>query len=362
MSLPPAAVQRSFPSCSLGFSRRPLALLSALLALVAARPALAQFPPAPTGGVRVFRLTHQFPGGTAEQGDQRDRIARRFAQELEKRTGGVLRVEIFPASKMMKPAEEPAALQKGAVEMAILPVNNAFSLMPELQVSLLPGLIRSYEQAFRWKTQPIGASVTSILREKGLVLLTWNWLGAGAVSVGRPIMLPADVSETRARGAGKSVDALLAAAGARTVDMPSSQIASAFRERKVDVAFTTASSLLSFKLQDFCRAVTTPRRGALAYFLVPLFISQATFDSLTPDQQKIVRDIGQSLEPFALELARADDELLAETYLRANAVVTDLDDDQFAQWQALARVVAWREFERNVPRGPELLKQALAVP
>ena len=36
---------------------------------------------------RVLRLSHQFPGGTLEQGDARDRICRRFGQEIERRTG-----------------------------------------------------------------------------------------------------------------------------------------------------------------------------------------------------------------------------------------------------------------------------------
>ena len=39
---------------------------------------------------RILKLSHQFPGGTIDQGDARDRIARRFGQALEQRTGGSL--------------------------------------------------------------------------------------------------------------------------------------------------------------------------------------------------------------------------------------------------------------------------------
>ena len=35
---------------------------------------------------RVLKISHQFPGGTAEQGDFRDRLVRRFAAEVQKRT------------------------------------------------------------------------------------------------------------------------------------------------------------------------------------------------------------------------------------------------------------------------------------
>jgi hypothetical protein len=43
---------------------------------------------------KVLRLSHQFPGGTLEQGDARDRICRRFGQEITKRTSGSLAVRV----------------------------------------------------------------------------------------------------------------------------------------------------------------------------------------------------------------------------------------------------------------------------
>ena len=36
----------------------------------------------------TLKISHQFPGGTIDEGDFRDRLCRRFAAELEKRTNG----------------------------------------------------------------------------------------------------------------------------------------------------------------------------------------------------------------------------------------------------------------------------------
>jgi len=150
--------------------------------------------------------------------------------------------------------------------------------------------------------------------------------------------------------------------GGKAASMPSSEIPKAFREGKLDAAITSSTSLVAFKLQDFCRAVTTPRLHALFYFQEPLLMSKATFDSLTPDQKKIVTEVGASLEKFALDCARADDEVLARTYLAANALVADMDEDQWIMWQRVSRAAAWRDYERMVPKGDEWLKKALAVP
>ncbi|MFX8581864.1 hypothetical protein ABTM27_20635, partial [Acinetobacter baumannii] len=39
----------------------------------------------------TLKISHQFPGGTIDDGDFRDRLVRKFAAEVEKRTNGELR-------------------------------------------------------------------------------------------------------------------------------------------------------------------------------------------------------------------------------------------------------------------------------
>ena len=36
----------------------------------------------------TLKISHQFPGGSLDEGDFRDRLCRKFAQEIEKRTNG----------------------------------------------------------------------------------------------------------------------------------------------------------------------------------------------------------------------------------------------------------------------------------
>ncbi len=334
---------------------RTFVAVASLLLLTGIAPVRAQ-------QIRVLKIGHQFPGGTIEEGDFRDRLCRKFAAEVEKRTNGTLKCEVFPQNKLVKPDGQLDALKSGAMDLCLMPLNNAFDKLPELNVTLLPGVIKSYEQGLRWKAAPIGHDVTNLLEQNGAVTLTWVWQAAGIVAAVRPVLVPDDVRDLRVRGAGKSVDVVLSVVGGKVVSMASSEIPKAFREGKVDAAITSSTSLVAFKLQDFCRAVTTPRLRALFYFPEPLLMSKLTFDSLTPDQKRIVMEVGASLEKFALDCARADDETLARTYLAANAAVADMDDEQWVMWQRVARAAAWRDYERTVPKGDEWLKRALAVP
>ncbi len=334
------------------------AALAALALATVAAPLLAQQPATP----RLLRIGHQFTASTNDEGDFRDRLCRKFAAEVERLSNGTIRCEIHAANALVKPEQQLGALQKGGMEVCLYPLNNGFVQTPELNITLLPGVIKSYEQALRWKTAPIGSEVSKILASNGVVILTWIWQAAGIVALERPVVLPEDLRGLRTRGAGASVDAVLNATGGTVVNMPSSEIAKAFRDRKIDVAITSATSLVAFKLQDFCHAVTTPRIRALFYFPEPLVMAKSTFDALTPEQRAMVQQVGASLEKFALDCAKADDEKLAQTYLSANALVLDMDDEQFVAWQRVARAAAWRDYERAVPRGKELLDMALSVP
>ena len=61
---------------------------------------------------RALAISHQFPGGTINEGDFRDRLCRRFAAEIERRTSGALKATIYPNSSLMKTNAQFSAMRK----------------------------------------------------------------------------------------------------------------------------------------------------------------------------------------------------------------------------------------------------------
>ena len=63
-----------------------------------AAPALIAANPHGVGraGAQTLKVSHQFPGGTIDEGDFRDRLCRKFAAELERRTNVGSRVRSTP--------------------------------------------------------------------------------------------------------------------------------------------------------------------------------------------------------------------------------------------------------------------------
>src|ERR1700757_3124073 len=128
---------------------------------------------------RTLKISHQFPGGTIDQGDFRDRLCRIFAQELEAKTGGALGAQVYPNSSLMKTVAQFSALRKGALDLSLYPISYAGGEFAELNIGLMPGLVSSYKQGAAWKQAEGGQKFSQFLAGKGVIIVSWVWQAGG---------------------------------------------------------------------------------------------------------------------------------------------------------------------------------------
>jgi TRAP-type C4-dicarboxylate transport system substrate-binding protein len=154
---------------------------------------------------------------------------------------------------------------------------------------------------------------------------------------------------------------MLQAAGGSIATFPSNQTYNAMQQGVVDALWTSSASLMSFRLPEVAKYVTTAREHTFWYMFEPLLMSKATYDKLTPEQQKIVMEVGRSLQSYSLEACKADDEEVAKAFAKAGGKVYDMNEKQFEEWKALAEQSAWKSFADSVPDGKHLIEMANAV-
>jgi TRAP-type C4-dicarboxylate transport system substrate-binding protein len=306
----------------------------------------------------TLKISHQFPGGTIDAGDFRDRLCRKFAQEIEARTKGALKFQVYPGSSLMKTNAQFSALRKGALDMSLYPIPYAGGEVPELNLGLMPGLVTSYEQAATWKNAEIGKAITELLLEKGIVMVSWIWQAGGVASRSTPLVNPEDAKGMKVRGGSKEMDMILKAAGASVLSLPSNEIYAAMQTGAADAAMTSSTSLISFRLEEVSKHLTTGRGQAYWFMLEPLLISRSVFDKLPKEQQQIIMQVGADMEKFGTEQAKADDKLVADIYAKAGAKVVDLDQGAIRKWQALARDTAWKDYAAKSPNCARFLQLA----
>ena len=305
-----------------------------------------------------LKISHQFPGGTIDSGDFRDRLCRKFAQEVETRSKGALKFQIYPGSSLMKTNAQFSALRKGALDLSLYPIPYAGGEVPELNLGLMPGLVTSYEQATTWKNAEIGKAITELLLEKGIVIVSWIWQAGGVASRSAPLINPEDAKGMKVRGGSKEMDMILKAAGASVLSLPSNEIYAAMQTGAADAAMTSSTSLISFRLEEVSKHLTTGRGKAYWFMLEPLLMARSAFDKLPKDQQQLIMQVGAEMEKFGTEQARVDDKAVADIYAKAGAKVYDLDDKAIRKWQALARDTAWKDYAAKSPNCARMLQLA----
>lgn len=300
---------------------------------------------AQAGGLKI---SHQFPGGTLTEGDFRDRLCRRFAAEVEKRSGGALKGTVYPGSSLMKTNAQFSAMRKGALDMSLVPLSYAGGEVGETNIGLMPALVPSYEIGAQWKTAEVGKLLAKVLDDKGVVVVSWVWQAGGVASRTRALLTPDDAKGMKIRGGSREMDMMLKAAGASVISLPSNEIYAAMQTGAMDAAMTSSTSFISFKLEEIAKFLTSGRQRTYWFMFEPLLMSKEVFSKLPKAQQDIVMAVGGELEAFAMDAAKADDKAAADLYAKAGAKVVDMDEPTLKRWQAIARDTAWKDFgERN---------------
>jgi TRAP-type transport system periplasmic protein len=305
-----------------------------------------------------LKISHQFPSSNGNEGDFRDRLCRKFAAEIEKRSNGALKGQVYPGSSLMKTNAQFSALRKGALEVSLYPLPYAGGEVAETNIGLMPALVPSYEVGAAWKNAEVGKMLAKVLDDKGIVIVSWVWQAGGVASRATPLVAPADAKGLKVRGGSREMDQVLKAAGASVISLPSNEIYAAMQTGAMDAAMTSSTSFISFKLEEMAKHLTSGRNKAYWFMLEPLLMSKDVFAKLPKAQQDTIMAVGAELEPFGTESAKADDKAAADVYAKAGAQVHDLDAATVGKWAAIARDTAWKDYAGRSESCAGLMKAA----
>jgi TRAP-type C4-dicarboxylate transport system substrate-binding protein len=115
----------------------------------------------------------------------------------------------------------------------------------------------------------------------------------------------------------------------------------------MDAALTSSTSLISFKLNEVSKFLTSGRDKAYWFMLEPVLMSKQVFDGLSKDEQKAIMAVGAEMEQFATTEAQKDDKEVAEVFKKSGAKVFDIDEKTVKIWQQIARDTAWKDYANN---------------
>ncbi len=193
-----------------------------------------------------------------------------FAKRAAERTGGRIKVEVYPNSTLYKDKEELEALQLGAVQM-VAPSLAKFSLLGvrEFELYDLPYIFDSYADLHKVTQGPIGKSLFRKLEPKGIIGLAYWDNGFKSFSANTPILMPADLKGKKMRiQPSKVLEAQMRALDAIPRVMAFSEVYQALKIGVVDGTENPISNLFTQKMFEVQSHLTMTEHGYLGYVVI----------------------------------------------------------------------------------------------
>lgn len=326
--------------------------------VMAAGALLAGPSPARADDVLTLKMAHQWPD---DPNDYAVATGRKFAAEVEARSGGKIHINIFPAESLVKALDMHTALRSGGIDLAIYPYIYSAGAIPEMNLMLLPGLWKTAQDVYDFRKSEPWAEIEAKAEAFGFKSLCWIQISGGMASKSKPINIPADLAGQKVRAAGKMMEAALQSVGASTVSLASPQTYSALQLGLLDGLWTSSSTFGSYRIYEVAKYYNSPEKYSIYYTVEPIAISMKTWKKLTPEQQKILLDVGQSLEQQAFEGAKADDARVTKLFADKGAAIHQMTLEEWKQWQELFQKVSFPKFRAEIPGGGALLDKSIAL-
>lgn len=237
-------------------------------------------------------------------------MAQHFQQLVQQRSGGRIRVEVYPDSQLYGDDDEMEALRLGAVELLAPSLSKFGNVgMPEFEVFDLPFLFTDLAQVQRVLQGPVGQQLRQRLARQQMLGLGFMDNGFKHMSAHRPLCTPADFAGQRLRvQASRVLVAQMRAVGAEPVVLPFGDTRRALASGVVDGTENTLSNFHTQHLAQVQSHLTLTQHGYLGYAVVthPRF-----WASLSPaDRTLLETALAQALEQGNRRSAALDQQAL----------------------------------------------------
>ena len=314
--------------------------------------------PALAGDTVTLKMAHQWPD---DPNDYAVQTGKKFAAEVEAKSGGKIHINIFPAESLVKALDTHTALRNGGTDLAIYPYIYSAGAIPEMNLVLLPGLWKTPQDVFDFRKSEPWRELEAKAEAYGFKTLCWIQISGGMASKSKPINVPDDLKGQKVRAAGKMMEAALQSAGASTVSLASPQTYSALQLGLLDGLWTSSGTFGSYRLYEVAKYYNSPENYSIYYTIEPIAISMKTWKKLTPEQQKILVDVGQGLEQQAFDGAKAEDARVAKLFADHGDAIHKMTLEEWKQWQQLFQKVSFAKFRAEIPGAAALLDKSIAL-
>jgi len=262
----------------------------------------------------------------------------KFAELVQEKSGGKIKVRLFPGGTLGGDVQTLSALQGGTVEMSVMNAGLMSGVSKDFSLVDLPFMFQTPQQADAVMDGPFGTKLAETLPEKVVVGLGYWELGfRNLTNNRRPITKADDIAGLKIRVLQSPVFIdLFTALGANPVPMPYPELYTALETGTVDGQENPFSNVVSAKMYEVQKYLTVTRH---IYNPQIVIMSKKAWDKLNEDERKVIQDAAAEARDFQRKASRTqNDEALAE--LKQHGMqVTELAPEEIEKLREKAKPV-----------------------
>jgi TRAP-type C4-dicarboxylate transport system substrate-binding protein len=220
------------------------------------------------------------------------RTAAAFAADVEKATGGSLKIKIHSAGSLIKHPEIKRAVRQGTAPIGEILESLAANEAPVYGFDALPFLATGYDAARKLYAAQKPYLEKQLASEGLMLLYSVPWPPQGLYAK-RELKSVDDLKGLKFRTYNPMIGRIAQLAGAIPTQIEVPDLPTAFATGRVDVMITSASTGVDTKAQDYLTHYIDTQAWLPRNIV---FVNKAAFDKLKPNEQKAVLDAAKVAE------------------------------------------------------------------
>lgn len=231
-----------------------------------------------------------------------------FSSEIEKRSGGKIKIQHFWANTLGGESEIVDLVGSGAVDVGLIVMGNQASRMPFAAVTNALPLTYRDGPKLNQLTRGIMTSNPTVVAEldrAGLHPLLFRYLPDYRIYCSKPMKTMADFKNTKIRSYGSFVPVMFESLGAVPVNIPPIDMIQAMQSGAMDCTYMFDSAVKAFKIDQVAEYATDLSFGVISAHT--LFVGKDKWESWPEDVRKLFEDVAADAEAFGNELIANDE-------------------------------------------------------
>jgi len=284
-----------------------------------------------------MRLGHFLPATFAEAD-----VDQWFADEVKKRSGGNIEIEIFWAGSLGGPKELLGLVSSGAVEFAAFPFLYYTNELPLHAAGTLPRVYNDAQSAYQnmlklFQTKALIAEQ----KKNNIKAVTGHNSNPYRIACNGPVGSIDEMKGYRVRSVGEYFPVLFNEVGMVPVDTPANEVYEGLDRGTLNCAFLSYDQMISSKIYEVAKHASDMNLGGFATWQI--WVNRELFEGMPKEVQDLIIEVGQEATKRDLEAVEAKLSGSTERLVGHGMTVTKLADTDTLASKAPSALDIWTE-------------------